>query len=51
MKTRFSDRWCFEEVAIEEKLKLERMYGLSARTQNGHCREGAVSGGSTVDLS
>ena len=38
-----------KEVAIVERLKQERMYGLSA-TENGRCREVALSAGSTVHV-
>ena len=38
-----------KQVAVVERLKQERMYGLSAGTQtSGRCREVAVSGGATV---
>ena len=42
----------FVTVADVERFKQESMYGLSAgakkRKKKGHCREVAVSGGSTV---
>ena len=35
-------------VAVAERFKHESVYGLSAGTKKGHCREVAVTGGSTV---
>ena len=49
LRTHFSCCCRHREIAVVETFKQEVMYGLSTRTkESGHCREVAVSTGSTV---